>query len=150
VLFADLPNFFQSDWWLAIGLAAIVLYMLLHWMGGKKSPPAQPRAVERQMENLLVDLAELSRQIGAQLDTRAAKLELLIKQADERIAQLKGQPVEEPPAPPVENESRYIEIYRLADAGQSTVQIAQQLNRPQGEIELILALRPRRDDRVTG
>jgi len=143
MLVADLTNIFQSNWWLAIGVAAIVLYVLLHWLRGKKASLAPPHAVERQMQNLLMELAELSRQVGEQLDARAAKLEALLKQADDRIAQLQGQPVEEPPSPPAENESRYIEIYRLADAGQSSAQIAQQLNRPQGEIELILALRPK-------
>jgi len=38
--------------------------------------------VERQMQSLLVELSEMSRQISAQLDTRSAKLELLIKEAD--------------------------------------------------------------------
>lgn len=36
------------------------------------------------------------------------------------------------------------EIYALADAGQSSVKIASRLNRPVGEIELILGLRPKR------
>lgn len=38
----------------------------------------------------------------------------------------------------------YGEIYALADAGQSSVKIASRLNRPVGEIELILGLRPKR------
>jgi DNA-binding NarL/FixJ family response regulator len=38
---------------------------------------------------------------------------------------------------------RHVEVYRLADQGQSPHQIAQRLNRPSGEIELILALRAR-------
>ena len=35
----------------------------------------------------------------------------------------------------------YSDVYDLADRGQSPRQIAQELNRPDGEIELILALR---------
>jgi len=38
----------------------------------------------------------------------------------------------------------YGEIYALADAGQSSIKIASRLNRPVGEIELILGLRPKR------
>lgn len=38
----------------------------------------------------------------------------------------------------------YGEIYALADAGHSSVKIASRLNRPIGEIELILGLRPKR------
>src|SRR3954470_17388804 len=51
---------------------------------------AQQRAVERDMSNLLVELSEMARQMTAQLDTRAAKLELLLKEADERIATLRA------------------------------------------------------------
>ena len=40
------------------------------------------------MSNLVVEMSEMARQITAQLDTRAAKLELLIKEADEKIARL--------------------------------------------------------------
>jgi hypothetical protein len=38
----------------------------------------------------------------------------------------------------------YADVYHLADRGQSPRQIAQELNRPDGEIELILALRQSR------
>jgi DNA-binding NarL/FixJ family response regulator len=34
-------------------------------------------------------------------------------------------------------------VYALADQGKATAEIARQLNRPNGEIELILALRAR-------
>src|SRR4051812_47980080 len=50
---------------------------------------SQQRSVERQMQNLLVELSEMSRQISGQLDTRATKLELLIKEADEKLEQLR-------------------------------------------------------------
>jgi hypothetical protein len=119
-------------------------------------PLAQQRAVERQMETLLVELSEMARQLTAQLDTRAVKLELLIREADEKIAALNGGssapgPSAPPPSPPVEIESpppeedsRHAAVYELADEGLGAQQIAQKLGRPSGEIELILALRPRR------
>jgi DNA-binding NarL/FixJ family response regulator len=95
------------------------------------------------------------------LDTRAAKLDALIREADEKIAILAAlqrsisamqAPLTPaaPPAPPAapppcayEPDPRHVEVYTLADQGQSPSQIAGQLNRPNGEIELILALRPR-------
>ena len=46
------------------------------------------RNVERQMQNLLVELSEMARQITAQLDTRTQKLLMLIQDADERITKL--------------------------------------------------------------
>lgn len=130
------------------------------------------RDVERQMETLLVELSEMARQITAQLDTRSAKLQALLAEADKRIAELQAevsdasprakaaphgeQPLgtgfAEPLTPaaagrdmPVRAEStRHREVYELADAGMTTAQIAQKLSRPGGEIELILALRPRK------
>ncbi|HEX3357589.1 MAG TPA: hypothetical protein VHS31_11520, partial [Tepidisphaeraceae bacterium] len=120
---------------------------------------AQQRTVERQMQNLLVDLSEMARQMNAQIDTRAAKLEQLIKEADQRIALLgkqsgssNGSHIEPPamPAPaasapeiPMPVDPRHAEVYSLADLGQDAKEIAARLNRPSGEVELILALRPR-------
>jgi hypothetical protein len=122
---------------------------------------AQQRSVERQMQNLLVELSEMARQVTAGLDTRAAKLDSLIREADQKIAILtslqqaatvnQSQPgVTAPPTPepvqrpsPYEPDPRHLEVYTLADQGQTPGQIAGQLNRPNGEIELILALRPR-------
>lgn len=46
------------------------------------------RRIENQMTELLVELEKMTRQMNAQLDTRAAKLEELIRQADERLAAL--------------------------------------------------------------
>jgi hypothetical protein len=128
---------------------------------------AQQRAVERDMSNLLVELSEMARQMTAQLDTRAAKLELLLKEADERIALLRSgggvQPdsagsTEVPHAldgvivearassvstrlPEPKMDPRHAQVYDLADGGLSPPEIARQLGRPSGEIELILALR---------
>ena len=122
------------------------------------------------MQNLLVEMAEMARQISAQLDTRSVKLEQLIVQADERIKELGGQEsrIREPGVGDQENERvseanplapdsrpltphsrplppdpdlRHTEIYALADAGQSVGEIARTLSRPRGEVELILALR---------
>ena len=41
------------------------------------------------MNNLLVELSEMARQVTAQLDTRTLKLETLLKEADEKIQLLK-------------------------------------------------------------
>jgi hypothetical protein len=44
-------------------------------------------------------------------------------------------------APPAEQDPAYLPIYTLADRGKSSREIAQELGRQPGEIELILALR---------
>jgi DNA-binding NarL/FixJ family response regulator len=57
-----------------------------------------------------------------------------------------GDAIPAPPAivaPPADVDSRHAQIYALSEEGMSTHQIAEQLGRPEGEVELILALRPR-------
>jgi hypothetical protein len=151
----------------AVGATAFVLFRPKWKAKGDplaRSPEinslAQQRSVERQMQNLLVELSEMARQVTAGLDTRAAKLDALIREADQKIAILTslqqaavvnpsqpgaGMPsAESVPRPnPYEPDPRHLEVYTLADQGQTPAQIAAQLNRPNGEIELILALRPR-------
>jgi hypothetical protein len=159
------PDSFQ---WTIIGvMAAATIYIaVVRPIFRKKKDPlsrtpssarlAQERSVERQMQNLLVELSEMARQISAQLDTRTAKLELLIKEADEKIAALKASgvtiaeshpvaasPGEAPMLTTATIDPRHAEIYALADQGRGTTEIAQQLGRPSGEVELILALRQR-------
>jgi len=48
------------------------------------------RRLYHSMDDLLVQLEDASRRIGAQLDTKFAKLEAVIRDADERIARLEG------------------------------------------------------------
>ncbi|MGA3067978.1 MAG: hypothetical protein ABSF29_14130 [Tepidisphaeraceae bacterium] len=149
--------------WMFIVLAMLTIaYAVLRPMFRRKDPLSKPpafaslsqqRSVERQMQNVLVELADMSRQISAQLDTRAAKLESLIKEADQKLAALKSATegetgtVEKPTAemreaePVGAAEAQHAQIYALSDQGRSPREIAQELNRPSGEIELILALR---------
>ncbi|HWB54560.1 MAG TPA: hypothetical protein VG722_10220 [Tepidisphaeraceae bacterium] len=100
------------------------------------------------MQRLLVELTQMAQQISAQLDTRSAKLEALIREADEKVRQLSalrnnGAPATTETAPAAQDQ-RYMEIYTMADQGAPVAEIAQKLDRPAGEIELILALRPSR------
>jgi hypothetical protein len=160
---AKQPDSFQ--WTLIVVLAAATLYVAVirPFLRKKKDPLsrspsqarlAQERSVERQMQNLLVELSEMARQISAQLDTRTAKLELLIREADEKIETLRragAAQVELKPSAPIAPEvegaapplvdPRHAEIYALADQGRRPLEIAQELGRPSGEVELILALR---------
>ena len=102
----------------------------------------------------------------AQLDTRSQKLEMLIQEADEKIAALEraraagtssspsssrdereawtiqAEPARSEPETDI-IDPRHQQVYELADQGTAAADIARQLDRPRGEIELILALRPR-------
>jgi hypothetical protein len=162
-----------QKWTLICAAGLTVIYAIMRPFKKRKDPLAHPpgalslagqREVERQMTELLVELEQMARQMTSQIDTRAAKLELLIKEADEKIALLRrleqGSPSESPSAGGVPAaapsqqpdiapglapaiDPRHAEVYELADTGLTARQIAQQLGRPYGEIELILAIRPR-------
>ncbi|HPU24926.1 MAG TPA: hypothetical protein PK458_01985 [Phycisphaerae bacterium] len=113
-------------------------------------PPAtleQKERLRRDLEALIGELQDLSRKISAEIDTRFAKLESSIRDADRRIAVLNrlarelGERVPDAAADGDENDSRYGIVYELADAGFSCVEIAKDLGKTPGEIELILNLR---------
>jgi hypothetical protein len=154
---------------LVVAVGLTIFYAVMRPMKKKKDPLekspskfglASQRAVEQDMNNLLVELSKMARQLTAQLDTRAIKLEMLIKQADERLAALKqlnngaaggmpptngnGSPEPTSPESPGVDE-RHLEVYALADERLSAQQIANKLTRPRGEIDLILALRRKVD-----
>ena len=88
--------------WVIYAAAGVgLVYLVMRRLGKKrKSDPltdapvrfsvSQQKSVEREMQTLLVELSEMARQITAQLDTRSAKLELLLQEADEKIAELRA------------------------------------------------------------
>ncbi len=120
----------------------------------------------RDVEKAMVELEQLARQIHGRIDTRFAKLEMIIRDADERIAKLSrlagkssggsagGSALDvtlELQNPDVRNshsdlsgDQRHDAIYRMADGAMSAADIARDTGKTQGEIELILALRKTR------
>jgi hypothetical protein len=164
--------------WTLIGAGVfVILYVFVIRPSRRRKDPlerspvpsslAQQRAVERDMNNLLVELNEMARQMTAQIETRAARLELLIKEADEKIATLKAatggggggggasapgpsfsHPVERlisatigDAAAPAPADPRHARVYAMADEGRTVHEIAREIGRPSGEIQLILDLR---------
>jgi len=84
---------------------------------------------------------------------------MLIQDADQRIAELKKLETRNSTVPaqswpaltesaprnipiPEPADEQHQSIYNLADQGRGANEIARELNRPRGEVELILALRP--------
>ncbi len=117
-------------------------------------------------QSALAELLDTAQQVGAKLDNKAARLELLIQQADERISlmsQLSGTGAvaqDGPPltgaaepdrahaavaanGPPLPLDPLTESVYELADTGYQPVQIAQELHEQVGKVELILSLRDR-------
>ncbi len=166
--------------WAMVAVAgATILFTIFRPSMRKKDPLskapaasglAHQRNVERQMQTLVVELSEMARQLTAQLDTRSQKLEMLLQEADEKIAALRqannaanpggsefsssaparmtsadreAWTIRPQPAAAPGIDPQHQQVYSLADQGTAASDIARQLNRPRGEVELILALRPR-------
>ncbi len=134
--------------------------------GGEKITPRERLERDKQLggmrndlRTMMVELEELTRRFSAQLDNKAARLEQLIEEADKRIDHLNGRasgdastsraasaaPRQEPTPPePVADEPDdplTRDVYRLADEGNDSIEIARQLDEHVGKVELILALR---------
>jgi hypothetical protein len=210
------PNSTSS--WAAIVIALLTIIYIVFIRPAKKKRDrdplarqptqtllAQQRSIERDMTALLVEYEQMMRTMTAQIDMRTTKLDLLVREADEKIAALKAaaaathaQPtvpqtaptaapadvapvaklpavgetpiIKEPEAPvsaanraenlvrearelaeaadvdvspPADPADPHAQIYALADRGLNYRQIAHQLDRAYGEVELILALRPK-------
>jgi hypothetical protein len=161
--------------WIAILLGGFVLLYLsvLRPMMRKKKDPleqntpvrtglAQQRAMEREMQNLLVEYEKLIRNMTAGVDTRAARLEQLIQEAKDAENSLRaalqaaggnGVPAQQPAAfgplfsperestRPDAADPRVAEVYALADQGLPPRDVARRTGIPHGEIELMLNLR---------
>lgn len=152
--------------WVLIGLSvAMIIYVTVRPLFRRKDPLAesplrmnlaQQKSVEREMENLLVELHEMARTMNAQLEMRVARLEALLREADERAARLEKllqqqgsvteqqrpamsiAPVE--PEPMRREDDRWDEIRDLSSRGLTERQIAAQVGRPLGEVEFVLNL----------
>ena len=113
------------------------------------SPARQGGEFRRDVENAVVHLEELSRQISAEIDTRHARLEAAIRDADRRIAalqRLSRQAAQRAGdsaagAEDVDVDVREAVVHELADAGLSAIEIARDTGKTPGEVELILNLR---------
>ncbi len=113
----------------------------------------------RDVEQVMLELDQVSRQIHGRLDTKLARLEAVIRDADERIDKLsrlvrrveadprleitldQEDPHETPTGRSDDADDRHAAVFTLADRGMSSVEIAREIGKPPGEIELILALR---------
>ncbi len=126
---------------------------------GEQDPLAEIRRAE-------IQLHELARDLVAQIDSKAALLTALLREAQAEAARLERLLAASPPAhastqaaallsaasprcdaahdalpPPTATNRPRAEIHRLADLGLTPAQIAERTHCPQGEVELILGLR---------
>ena len=173
----------STSQWAMIASIIIATFVVLNIRRRRRPLDGSPRQYQREIESaardeaglrkdlnqLMIQLEELARRINGQIDTKFAKLEQSIADADKRIAALRvlieaskpaarnsspdspdparqtatgqtadGQAADGPDASWIE---RHGAVYELADAGLSAEEIARQLGRRIGEVELILNLR---------
>lgn len=122
-----------------IGGIALVAYALRVVLASRATK--QPRLPE---PDLASDMQELSDRLAGELDARAARLERLIAAADARLVELKQHSRRAPaasPEPTAPDLTQFSDVYQLADAGLSEVEIARRTGRPTGQVQLILNLR---------
>jgi hypothetical protein len=127
------------------------------------TPRAAAREGTERMEAVMVEMQELTRVCAAQVENRVARLEMLLREADDRIARLSAATGETPqvsarnpsqgsvggaaarPAPVVRPiigaDELSQRVYALADTGMAPGDVARELGEHTGKVELILALR---------
>lgn len=160
---------------MAAGVLAVTIVSLRLWRRNRKKamsiangPGPRERLKELSLtkqrdsiESLIVDLQETARSCAAQVENRAARLEALMRQTDQKIAKLKDalEQVEQPapsPAPvsrPVEpatprpglrleteRDSRTARMLKMHAEGASAADIARELGEELGKVQLILSL----------
>jgi hypothetical protein len=120
----------------------------------------EERRVSHEVQGVMVELEELARQVHGQIDTRIAKLQAATRAADQRIETLERliDRHDEAPADHATDKpdrtaalgsggdkARARIVHNLSDAGLTSIEIAQRVGIPPGEVELILAVRARCD-----
>jgi len=87
---------------LPAGVVMITLFLILRLVKRRKQSAGQPittrehierakqaRGVRGDLEQIMVEVEQVAKRLSAQLDAKAMRLEQMIAQADERIAELK-------------------------------------------------------------
>lgn len=177
-----LAQFQITDFAFAIGILMIVIALASWYRTRRQQNPANPaitpteqvernkqlRGVRGDLESLMGEIEQFSKRLATHLDAKTGAIETLLKQADQRIAELKrlaksnghGEsdatttaateskladlPAVETisrSAPEIPDDPLSRSVYQFADQGLPAEAIARKLNEHVGKIELILALR---------
>ncbi len=174
-LFAKTPGADDPQWThylLLAGVTLITVGLLMRLRKRKRQSALRPdpreqveqnkqmRGMHGDLEGLMVEIEQLARRFGAQLDAKTLQMEQLIKQAEKTIEQLQalneqgaasrggGGRIEsgdaaapEQTSPPSPSDPLARSVYELTDRGLASEDIARQLDEHIGKVELILALR---------
>ncbi len=170
-------EFTLTDALLPIGVLLLVTWSLMTLRKRRKQmgqPPAAMEPVHRarvgqaanrmhdDLNQLMVEIEQMAKRMGAQLDNKAARIESLLDEADRKLAELQQASREtaappsaaskpaaldapEPPAAPAKptlgDDVLNRRVCALSDEGLSAQEIAEELGEYIGKVELILSLR---------
>jgi hypothetical protein len=165
----DAPVWLKMLPWLGLALILTSLVLIVRRVrrvAGQPMPTAhelveqsrQVRGVRADLERIMVEIEQMAKRMGAQLDAKALRLEQLLAQAEAKIRRLDAGASAGPAAegdsgtaadPPAtvaganapEHDPFARSVYALADQGLDSLQIAQRLGEHAGKVELVLALR---------
>lgn len=137
---------------LLVGLAALFLVMARRRRRGTLDarPPgafeADVRDPRQELERVLVEIQDLSRDHIARLDTKIRLLNQLLLDCDRKKAELEALLGKSPASPAAPASARppnplHDQVYTLRDSGQDVAAICQATGLEKGEVELILGLR---------
>ena len=101
-----------------------------------------------ELERLLTEIQDLSREHIARLDTKIRMLNQLLLECDQKKKELEAllgkAPPAEPPAPARSANPLHDQVYTLQDSGKEILDICAATGLEKGEVELILGLRKMR------
>lgn len=117
--------------------------------GSFDPPDESPRA---ELEQLVTDIQEITREKIAVLDTKIRTCSQLLLECDQKkkdlealldqaTATTRSTPESEPPPPPKPSNPLHDEVYVLKDSGKHLAEICSATGLETGEVELILGLR---------
>ena len=172
-----------ANWLLPAGLVLITMALLTGVLRRRRQMANRGTAREQlerlkqesgmrgDLETLMVEIEQLAKRFGAQLDAKTVQLEKLLREADARITELRrhqaggaesgpaggvagavagtavsadlpaAPPAVAEPDPPSGDDALARRVDELDKKGLAPVEIARQLNEHVGKVELILALR---------
>ena len=178
IFLATRTGFEPADLLIPAGLTLICLWLMMRYrrnqkrsahsqhltVGQQAQRTRETRGMHSDLQHLMVEVEQLAKRFGAQLDAKSIQLEDLIHAADIRIEALqrlasqasdpdhasepspatgKREIASPPPPPTVSSTADDLtrRVCTLADAGMPPIENARELDEQVGKVELILSLR---------
>ena len=123
---------------------ALFLGLVLPMLRRRRAPaePASDGHARAELERLLAEIQDLSREHIARLDTKIRLLNQLLLDCDRRQKEMEALLSRGPAAPPARpSNPLHDQVYSLHDAGKDLLDICGATGLEKGEVELILGLR---------